>query len=288
MAAPKNSASAKKNLSQQLLAGLAVAGQVAMTSPMNPVKPEQTLTEVLDKKEANLALDISQGEHQEIMAKLVAYVNAPAGHLEGESEIYLEEQLSEVLGFAVRNQLEGQQLNHSIGIMGAEQHLKRFPGDTLADHDAYPEAGLAANRGAFGWFAQDGQLTPEAIMAEKYYFAVQLMYLSDWQNNYQQLKPWYKFRKMIVINPSEQVAVVGVVADAGPALWVQKQFGGSPEVIREGRIWSPKSRGKVLLLFVDDPENKVPLGPVGLDFQATLARQSQHQQLAADLLQLAS
>jgi hypothetical protein len=70
---------------------------------------------------------------------------------------------------------------------------------------------------------------------------------------------------MIVINPAERLAVVGVVGDAGPAMWVKKQFGGSPEVIREGKIWSPKSRGKVILLFVNDPEDKVPLGPINLD-----------------------
>lgn len=284
MAAQQNQPSSKKNFSQQLLAGLAVAGQVAMTSPLNQNKPVQAITEVLDKKSADLALDISQEEHQEIMAKLVAYVNSPAGHLEGESKIYLEEQLTEILGFPVRSQLEGNQLNHSIGIMGAEQHLKRFPGDTLQDHDAYLEAGMAENRGAFGWFVQDGQLTETAIAAEKYYFAVQLMYLPNWNSNYQELKPWYKYRKMIVINPSEQLAVVGVVADAGPAMFVQKQFGGSPEVIREGKIWSPKSHGKVILLFIDDPENKVPLGPMNIDFLSTITRQ----QATVDLLELAS
>jgi hypothetical protein len=165
--------------------------------------------------------------------------------------------------------------------MGAEQHLLRFPGDELAAHDAYLEAGIAPNRGTFGWFTQNGQLTPESILREKYYFAVQLMYLPEWGQDYQKLKPWYKFRKMIVINPAEQVAVVGVVADAGPSMWVKKQFGGSPEVIREGSIWSPNSKGKVMILFVDDEENHVPLGPISLDFQTMLAR-NQHNQNESD------
>ena len=88
--------------------------------------------------------------------------------------------------------------------------------------------------------------------------------MENWNSEHQTLKPWYKFRKMVVINPAERVAVVAVVGDAGPAAWVQKQFGGSPEVIREGKIWSPKSRGRVLLLFVDDPDDKIPLGPISL------------------------
>ena len=173
--------------------------------------------------------------------------------------------MSSLLGFEVVAELEGQRLNHSIGIMGGEQHLRRFPGDSLQEHDAYQEAGIAPNRGAFGWFTENGELTADAIQREKYYFAVQTLYLPAWNRQYQTLKPWYKFRKMIVINPAEKKAVVGIVGDAGPAAWVQKQFGGSPEVIREGKIWSPKSRGRVLLLFVDDPENEVPLGTIDLE-----------------------
>ncbi len=260
--------------SQQILASLAMAGQVAMTTPVPSTNQNQS---VVDEKTKAVALDISQQEHQEIIAKLSAYVNSPAGHLEKETELYLEQQLSEILGFKVRAELDGKRLNHSIGTMGAEQHLLRFPGDELQAHDAYLEAGIAPHRGAFGWFTQNGQLTKESILREKYYFAVQLMYLPGWGQDYQELKPWYKFRKMIVINPAEQVAVVGVVADAGPSMWVKKQFGGSPEVIREGRIWSPNSKGKVMILFIDDEEDQVPLGPISLDFKTILARSQNNQ-----------
>jgi len=250
--------------SQQILATLALAGQVAM----NQVPDQQKVLGEKTEQVQELKRDILQTEHQEILSKLSAYVNYPAGHLERETELYLEQQLSEMMGFDVRAELEGQRLNHSIGIMGAEQHLMRFPGDQLSDHDAYREAGMAANRGAFSWFTENGQLTEKSIQMEKYYFAVQLMYLPDWSSNYPHLKPWYKFRKMVVINPSEQVAVVGVIGDAGPAMWVQKQFGASPEVIREGKIWSQASKGKVMLLFIDDPHDKVPLGPINLDFHS--------------------
>lgn len=257
-----------RDKSQQLLAGLAMAGQVAFNQPMIATS-NSTGNQVVDEKSRQVALDILQQEHQEIMAKLSAYVNAPAGHLERETELYLEQQLSEMLGFKVRAELDGHRLNHSIGVMGAEQHLLRFPGDQLAEHDAYREAGIAPKRGAFGWFTENGQLTPDSILKEKYYVAAQLMYLPNWNQDHQELKPWYKFRKMIVINPAEQTAVVAVVADAGPAMWVKKQFGGSPEVIREGKVWSPKSKGKVLLFFVDDNENQIPLGPISLELNST-------------------
>ena len=82
--------------SQQILASLAMAGQVAMTSPL--LSSNQNNQQVLDEKTRKVALDISQQEHQEIVAKLSSYVNSPAGHLERETELYLEQQLSEILG----------------------------------------------------------------------------------------------------------------------------------------------------------------------------------------------
>lgn len=254
-----------KTTSQQLLAALSLAGQIALNQP-NP--QGKTLQVQAMEKENDLVSQVTEEEHDEIMAKMVGFANRPPGHLDKEEELYLEQQLADMLGFDVTAELEGKRLNHSLGVMGSEQHLMRFPGDDLSQHDAYQEAGIAPNRGAFGWFTENGQLTEEAITREKYYFAVQTMYLSDWNEQYKELKSWYKFRKMIVINPAEAIAVVGVVGDAGPAQWVQKQFGGSPEVIREGKIWSPKTDGKVILWFVDDPENKIPLGPINLAWQA--------------------
>lgn len=250
--------------SQQLLAAMSVAGQIALSQPNMAEKVPQAYAAQKQDAENDLAAQVSEQEFQEIMAKMAGYVNRSPGHLEKEEELYLEQQLSDILGFVVTAELDGHRLNHSIGIMGGEQHLMRYPGDSLDQHDAYREAGIASQRGAFGWFTDGGQLTEEAIAREKYYFAVQTLYLPDWNSHYEELKPWYKFRKMIVINPAESMAVVGVVGDAGPAKWVKKQFGGSPEIIREGKIWSPKSHGRVLLFFVDDPENKIPLGPISL------------------------
>ncbi len=257
-----------KTATQQFLAATSIAGSVLLNKGMPP-QPQAPQAE--EDGEHRMLASITQEEHQAIMEKMRTLVQTPPGHLEKEDELYLEQQLSDMLGFQVTAELEGHRLNHLIGIMGGEQHLKRFPTDTLEQHDAYRESGMAPNRGAFGWFTEQGQLTPEAIEREKYYFAVQTMYLPDWNSNHKELKPFYKFRKMIAINPAEEVAVVGVVGDAGPALWVKKQFGGSPEVIREGKIWSKASRGRVMLFFVDDPEDKIPLGPIELQAAKLLA-----------------
>jgi hypothetical protein len=256
-----------KVTSQQLLAAVSLAGQIALNQPNQHGQVPQVFAKEIETKD-EVETQVTAEEHNEIIAKMVGMVNRPPGHLAKDEELYLEQQLSDVLGFEVTAELDGHRLNHSLGIMGGEQHLKRFAGDDLSQHDAYLEAGMAPGRGSFGWFTENGQLTEKAIQQEKYYFAVQTLYLPDWNNNYKDLKPWYKYRKMIMINPAESVAVVGVVGDAGPAQWVKKQFGGSPEVIREGKVWSPKSKGKVILWFVDDPEDKIPLGPIDLSWEA--------------------
>lgn len=255
-----------KKTSQQMLAALSLAGQVAMNQPSDSNLASQIQAMMTDENENEASL-MTKDEHFEILSKMVDFVHMPVGRLEKNDELYLEQQLTDMLGFEVVAELEGHQLNHLVGIMGGEQHLKRFPTDTLSQHDAFLEAGIAPNRGAFGWFTENGQLTSDAIMREKYYFAVQTLYLPDWNQNHAVLKPWYKFRKMIAINPTEEIAVVGIVGDAGPAQWVQKQFGGSPEVIREGKIWSPNAKGRVMLFFVNDPNDEIELGPINLSWK---------------------
>ena len=158
--------------------------------------------------------------------------------------------------------MEGEHLNTTYGYIGAEQHLPRFPGDTVSAHDELQHIGITPGRGAWGYFAPSrAQLTDDVIQKEKYYAVVQTMYLPDWERRLTYLRDWYKYRKVIVVNTENGKAVVAAIADSGPAVWTGKQFGGSPEVMNE--LGGPRyKKGKVLLFFVDDPQNQVPLGPV--------------------------
>lgn len=157
--------------------------------------------------------------------------------------------------------LEGEHLITAYGYIGAEQHLRRWPGDTISLHGKYADVeGMAPGNGGFGYFA-DGMQDKEGIEREKYYVNAPLMYLPDWDKRLRYLVNWYKFRKMIVVNPDNGHAVVGVMGDAGPAAWTGKHFGGSPEVM--DALGGPRyKKGRVLFYFVDDPNNVVPLGPV--------------------------
>lgn len=175
----------------------------------------------------------------------------------------MTEKIKSVTSITAVSSLDGHELNSDYGLMGAEQHLARFPGDAISKHDEYQKHGMTARGGAFGYLAKsENELSQEDIQKEKYYVAVQTFISPGWNKNSHQYKEWIKHRKVLVVNPNNGKAVVAVVADVGPAKWTGKQFGGSPEVVYHvnNGVFSPKTT--VLLLFVDDPENKVPLGPI--------------------------
>lgn len=181
-----------------------------------------------------------------------------------EEEKHLEQMFGEVLGVKTRATLEGEHLNTTYGYIGAEQHLRRYPGDTIDQHgdkDIQKE-GIAPGLGAWGYFANSkAEMSPDLIEKEKWYAVVQTLYLPDWNKRQLYLKNWYKYRKVLIINTKNGNAVIADIADSGPAAWTGKHYGGSPEVMNH--LGGPRyKKGAVVVFFVDDPDNKVPLGPV--------------------------
>ena len=171
-------------------------------------------------------------------------------------------------------ELDGNRLNHQVGYMGLEQHLMRYPDDRSLANRPFPQAGVAPGKGAWGyWTRSKATLTSQHLEQEKYYLAVQTLYLPDWQERLGELRDWYKYRKVLVINPDTGASVVAVIADAGPAKWTGKQFGGSPQVMHDLGFYPKKTKGKTIVLFIDDPDNKVPLGPVKHPFLAPAPKQ---------------
>lgn len=151
-------------------------------------------------------------------------------------------------------ELEGNKLNNQYGRMGAEQHLPRYPGDTAQAHGELVEKGITPGLGGWGY-------VPD-FNVEKWYVAVQTLYLPDWNTRTKYLVDWYKFRRVVVVNPANGKALVAAVADAGPADWTGKHFGGSPEVMAYLGINVGMQNHPVVLFFLDDPGKKVPLGPL--------------------------
>ncbi len=178
--------------------------------------------------------------------------------------------LSQKLNLEVSVRLSGIRLNKSYGLIGGEQHLYRYPGDNLYQHfnsatdwAMYGSAGIAPHLGAWGYFAPSkDQFTQEDSQREKYYLAVQTFLAPGFAENVDKYRDFFKFRKMLVVNPLSGQAVVAVVGDAGPAQWTGKDLGGSPEVMQALGLASGPRKGAVLYFFIDDPSNIAPLGPV--------------------------
>lgn len=209
-------------------------------APVNPIPPNQIL-----------------------ISSIQGYLPNQIGPLTRSQEKNLEKIFSDIIGVSSRATLEGEHLNTTYGYIGAEQHLIRYPGDTLAAHDLMPgDEGIAPGLGAWGYFAPSKlALTQIDVNREKWYAAVQTLYLPDWSSRLSYLQKWYMYRKVLIVNTINGNAVVADIADSGPANFTGKQFGGSPAVMNY-LGGSRYRKGPVIVFFVDDPENRVPLGPV--------------------------
>ncbi|MBI5448842.1 hypothetical protein HY948_00835 [Candidatus Gottesmanbacteria bacterium] len=183
--------------------------------------------------------------------------------LTNEQEQKISSLIKDMWGITATASLQNERLNRSYGFIGAEQHLPRFPGDSIDQHGEPRREGITPGLGAWGYFAPSkDQLTQDLIEKEKWYVAVQTLYLPDWNTRFRYLRDWYQYRKVLVVNPINGKTVVADVADAGPADWTGKHFGGSPEVMAYLGLNVGMQKGPVILLFVDESNNPVPLGPV--------------------------
>jgi hypothetical protein len=182
----------------------------------------------------------------------------------------IAKKLSEFYDMDIKYEIDNKRLNTTYGYIGAEQHLMRYPGDTESTHfqtneeaEEFMSSGLAPGRGAWGYFANSREaMTQEDIEREKYYIAVQTFLAPDYLNRVGEYRDFFKFRKMLLVNPHNGRGIVVVVGDAGPAQWTKKHLGGSPEVMRYLERYDGRQKGPVLYYFINDPENKIPLGPI--------------------------
>jgi len=251
---------AQKLLTSTVLAGslLLSPGQAFSTQA---ALPAASISEFVSAEDLRL----------KIMDEMDVLLPKDSWQLTEDQEAQISKILHSTFGIHARAELEGNRLNHSYGLIGAEQHLPRFPGDTVEQHGQFLRSGITPGRGAWGYFADSKQaLTPELIEIERYYAVVQTLYLPDWSTRLAYLRDWYKYRKVVIVNPINGRTIVAAIADAGPTVWTGKHFGGSPEVMAYLGLNVGKQKGRVILFFVDDPVNKVPLGPLEYNLEDPL------------------
>jgi hypothetical protein len=191
------------------------------------------------------------------------------GPLSSYREKQIEELLSRTFNLKVKAELNGIRLNTTYGRIGAEQHLSRFPGDTMASHfdneeDAkkYWSSGMAPGLGGWRYFSEGPEITEKEKDKERYYIAVQTFLAPGYHEDPRKYIYFFKHRKMLVVNPHNGKAMVVVIGDAGPAPWTRKHLGGSPEVMKYLERYDGKAVRGVLYFFIDDPNDEVPLGPI--------------------------
>jgi len=250
-------------LRRQIALG-AAGGLMLLTAPTVPLLPHPT--SLADGQNIGFGVDNSS-----LVAKdLEAVVPNEMRALSSDEETKVGEILSKDYGIKVSAELEGKRLNRSYGMIGGEQHLYRYPGDRLekhadnaADWAMYGPSGIAPGLGAWGYFApSEAEFDNKAKEREKYYIAVQTFLAPGFAEHTSEYRDFFKFRKMLVINPATGQAVVTVIGDAGPAAWTGKHLGGSPEVMHHLGLAEGPRKGAVLYFFIDDPNDQIPLGPV--------------------------
>jgi hypothetical protein len=259
--------------SAKVIGAGAIAGAMLLR-PQADIKALQVPHKIVERMKVQGVVAETKMSRQHLVDTLKSVLPIQPRPLSRSEEKFLEQVFQNATGVKAKANLEGEHLNTTYGYIGAEQHLKRFPGDNLEQHaqgdlmfdrkDVLKE-GIAPGLGAWGYFApSEEKLTPDLVETEKWYAVVQTLYLPDWNVRTRYLREWYKYRKVLIVNTDNGQAVVASIADSGPAAWTGKHFGGSPEVMNH--LGGAKyKKGPVALFFVDDPENKVPLGPVEYD-----------------------
>jgi hypothetical protein len=232
------------------LALLGIAGAMLLAPPLT----KQVLS-TPSHQIAALTADQLRRELANQLATLLPKDPTLSTPLTAAQEDAVAAEIKTIWGIDAAATLAGERLNRSYGLIGAEQHLMRYPGDVVEN--------MAPGKGAWGYFANsESELTQDLIEKEKWYVAVQTLYLPDWQLRLNYLRDWYKYRKVLVVNPVNGKTVIADVADSGPADFTGKQYGGSPEVMAYLGLNVHMQKGAVLLFFVNDPHGEIPLGPV--------------------------
>lgn len=239
-------------------------GGIMLLSPMKPQPPSNHLfvsrDDALENYDKNVLLA------QELSDKIPKEIRP----LEKDEEKEITGILSKNFGFNVTSEIKDIRLNRNYGLIGGEQHLYRYPGDNLylhaqtsVDWAKYGSAGMAPGLGAWGYFAlSKSEFTELDKQREKYYLAIQTFKVAGYAEDVTKYRDFFKFRKMLVVNPKTGQAVVAVIGDAGPAEWTGKHLGGSPEVMDAIGFSEGSRKGPVLYFFIENTLDQVPLGPI--------------------------
>jgi len=205
------------------------------------------------------ATPLSSEERQAVLEKLSAISQLSGISLEKSDRLYLEQQLSELLGFEVTTQLGSQSVPNVTAVIQAGMHILRTPTDKLERHNRIPEAGITRHRSQFGWQRpiDESGYQPD----ETYGISISVRSLQVGpERTLAEHLTWYAQQKLLVINATEHIAAVASVTDTFIDTSDKYQYSVTPELARDTKLWSPQNQGRAVVLFVVDPSNVVDTG----------------------------
>jgi len=243
----------------------ALGGLLLLAVPGKPLLLHHT--SVASGQELTASLDKSVF----LVSDLQSILPGPGEPLSKDQETQTLDILRRHFNLKISTEENGIRLERNYGKIGAEQHLARYPGDSMSTHfdtetDSrfYWNSGMAPGLGAWGYFAHGPQMTAEDIAREKYYIAIQTFLAPGYNENTKKYSDFFRYKKMLVVNPDNGKALVADIGDAGPGTSTRKHLGGSPEVMHYLERVDGAQVGSVVYFFINDPDNKVPLGPINL------------------------
>lgn len=238
--------------------------------------PGLTMPAQTQAVEDSIKISAATSKNLQLVKDLEGVVPKEMRNLNAEEEAKVAQLMTQNLGIPVAAEIDNKRLNRTYGVIGGEQHLYRYPGDTVqahaktaADWVMFGSSGIAPGLGAWGYFAPSREaFDQKAEERERWYIAVPTFLSPGFSERVREYRDFYKFRKMLLVNPKTGQAVVADIGDAGPAEFTGKHLGGSPEVMHELGVATGPRKGAILYYFVEDPEDKIPLGPVKISEEA--------------------
>lgn len=237
-------------LNERLLTPPAPVGDDSMRGGLIIDKIDQT-----DQKLNSNA--VSTEEKQAILDKLAVLGRQPLA-TSADELLYLEQQLSDWLNLDIDSSHHDIALPHNQGMIAALPHLKQSPTDSLTKKPVLKEAGLTSKRSFFGWQHLINQTKPDPH--HEFFISLPIFHLDAWSTQFQTLSKWFLNQAMLVINPTDGIFMIAKVHDIFFEPSNKYQFGGSPQLIRAGKFWSPQNMGKVIVFFVTDENQAVKPG----------------------------
>lgn len=219
--------------------------------------PNKTNIKITNK---DLVTKITKEEKDAVFTKLIKLF-ADKSLLDNiEERLYLEQQISDLTGINVTTNLDGYNLPHTTVKFRSDAHQRTNFADILNNHPQFHEAGLNKKRSVFGWSNQNGH---ESTKMEEFFIVLPIYLIKAWQTDLPSLVNWFKYRKVLVINPFTQLAAVACVSDVGPSHLQRSQALCSPELSHLLRLWQPGLQGRACLFLIEHSEN-IPYGQVDI------------------------